>query len=166
MNAISVRTVASFGLSHANTWAAFEPGRKEGTKQAALVAFTATVGESACDATGHLSIGHITSLNDTLNSYHVMERLYPDLSIHVSVSLQSQLLRPIPVGEKIVVISTIDKMGKNLVYCKSDFYLDRPMAATEKVSPITTVREVKQALSEYEKLATGTHIKSILRAKQ
>ncbi|EPY35652.1 hypothetical protein STCU_01022 [Strigomonas culicis] len=164
-NPVSQRAARDFSITPDQVYVALEPHpRKPDVRVATMMAFPATVRAGSCDD-GYLTHGAAVSMCDTVNSYQVMERLLPDRTIHVSVYLQAQELQPVREGDQIVMISTIDKMGKRLVYCKTDIYRDlgevsAAMAAQE--GEVRTVRELQVALTRYQKVISGTHVKSIL----
>lgn len=144
---------------------------------AALMAFPVHVTPAACDHVhdhAHddkpmthrdIAYGFATAVCDSYNSFHVMERLLPHFNPHVSVNIQTQCIRPLREGERAVVISTIDKMGKRLVYCKTEFFVEPAVVSAEmavREKDIKTLGELQSALMYYEKVVNGTHVKSIL----
>lgn len=164
-NPVSSRAARSFDIKADNIYVALEPHpKKPEVKLATMMAFPAVVRGETCDD-GFLTHGAAVSMCDTVNSFQVMERLLPELAVHVSVCLQAQELQPVKEGDRIVMISSIDKMGKRLVYCKTDIYKDMDevtaaMAAAE--GEVRTMHDLRVALTRYEKVVAGTHVKSIL----
>lgn len=112
-----------------------------------------------------LSHGFATNASDSLNSLHVMERLLPTLSIHVSICLQLQQLQQLYEGDELIIVSAIEKMGKRIAYCKTDVYLDQfepPKEVAKAERSMENVDDLIQVLAGYRKALTGSHVKNIL----
>lgn len=174
-NPITSLSVAAVGLKPEEAQVALEPDTRDPERLvAAMMAFPVQISAAACDFAldappqrpRELSAGFATSLCDSCNSFQVMQRLLPAFSAHVSVNLESQCLRTLREGEKVVVVSTIDKMGKRLVYCGTDFYVEptAPVAAevVERERNLKTLADLRAALTYYEKAVSGAHVKSIV----
>ncbi|CCW63793.1 unnamed protein product [Phytomonas sp. EM1] len=140
----------------------------------ALMAFPMLVHEDLCEGTGSderkaLACGIEVGLSDAMNSIHMMERLLPEKTPNVSVNMHAESLKPIHAGDRILVISSIDKFGKGLVYFKTDFYLE-PQSVSEEIlareRDITSLQGLHAALNLYEKLAHVVHLKCILKSKK
>lgn len=172
-NPMSTRVAATLGLRPDNMFVALEPDERHPEKKVArLMAIPFVVTPSACGSQLHtggrrpLSGGFATNTSDSLNSLHVMERLLPGMPIHVSVCLQVQQQRSLYVGDRVVIISSIDKIGKRMAYCKTDFYLDPlevPAQVEKEEKKIQTVDDLERVLREgYTQAISGSHVKSIL----
>ncbi|CCW71810.1 unnamed protein product [Phytomonas sp. Hart1] len=143
-------------------------------KVAVLMAFPLRVHGDLCDAVGPkgehgLLCGVETALADCMNTVHVIERLLPASTPNVSVSIHAESLRRINKGDRILVVSAIDKMGKSMVYLKTDFYLEPESASEEMVMrerDIASLQDLRMALNLYEKLAHVVHVKCILNSKK
>ncbi|KAG5479374.1 hypothetical protein LSCM1_04634 [Leishmania martiniquensis] len=170
---ITSLNVAAMGLKLEEVQVVLEPDpRHPGKVIASMMAFPACISAAACDFVHgqqqrrELTFGFATSLSDSCNTFHVMERLLPALNPHVSVNIQSHCMRRLREGEKLVVVSTIDKMGKRLVYCKTDFYVEVtepvPEEMVQREKSIKTPAELRAALMYYEKAVSGSHVKSII----
>lgn len=188
-NPMSTYVTSTLGLKPEKVFVALEPDAREPEKQVArLLAVPFTVTAGACgDCCGTtttvsssstpaalavcgkqrrpLSHGFATNVSDSLNSLHVMERLLPTLSIHVSICLQLQQLQQLHEGDEVVIVSSIEKMGKRIAYCKTDFYLDQvepPKEVAKAERSMETVEDLLYVLSGYRKALTGSHVKNIL----
>lgn len=175
-NPITSLSVAALRIKPEEIQVALEPNsRRPGTMVTSMMAFPATIDASACDtallANGEqrqqLSFGLATAVCDSCNSFHVMERLIPQMTPHVSVNIQSQCIAPLRAGDAVVVVSTIEKMGKRLVYCKSEFLVEKPSSAVTAAmikaeAELSTIAELQASLMQYDKAISGTHVKSIL----
>lgn len=189
-NPITSMNVAALNLRPESMFVALQPDKRNHGKQvAAMLAVNIKVLRPACDvlpdiipsrrgtedhgngsaAEAVMNYGFATALVDSMNSFHVMERLLPVYVPHVSVNIQSQLCEPAPCslaeGTDLVVISTIEKFGKRLVYCSTDFYLDEPTVPAERAAReagIENLADLQGALRCYRRLLHGTHVKSVL----
>ncbi|KAK7200184.1 hypothetical protein NESM_000069300 [Novymonas esmeraldas] len=171
-NPITSLNVAAMGLKPEEARVALEPdARSPGKMVVSMMAFPLRVSAAACDVTAdqqrrELTFGFATAVCDSCNSIHVIERLLPALNPHVSVNIQSQCARSLVEGEKVVVVSTVDKLGKRLVYCKTWFLAEPtepvPEEVVQREKGITTVAELRAALAYYETVVTSAHVKSIM----
>lgn len=170
-NPMSTRIATTLGLRVDNMYVALEAdGRHKDKKVARFLAVPFTVTSSACGAIAAgsrrpLSGGFATNTSDSLNSLHVMERLLPGMPIHVSVCLQVQQQRTVYEGDQLVIVSCIDKIGKRMAYCKTDFFLDEekaPSSIAKAEQQIQTVDDLEKVLNGYSRVISGSHVKSIL----
>jgi hypothetical protein len=176
-NPVTSLAVATMRLNPEEIHVALVPDARHPEKRvAAMMAFPVQVTAAACDddhvhgrsdaPRREIADGLAMTVCDSYNSFHVMERLLPHFNPHVSVNIQSQCIRPLREGETAVVVSTIDKMGKRLVYCKTEFFVETAAAVTaeliEREKQLKTVDELRAALTYYDKVMNGTHVKSIL----
>lgn len=180
-NPITTLSVSGMRLNPEEIRVALVPDARHPSKQvAAMMAFQVQVTPAACDHVHdhaheakpvlhrEIAYGFANTVCDSYNSFHVMERLLPHFNPHVSVNIQAQCIRPLREGERAVVISTIDKMGKRLVYCKTEFFVEPADASAitaemvEREKNLKTIEQLRAALIYYEKVVNGTHVKSIL----
>ncbi|KPI89556.1 hypothetical protein ABL78_1324 [Leptomonas seymouri] len=181
-NPVTTLSVSSMNLNPEEIQVLAVPDARHPLKQvAAMMAFPVQVTPAACECVyddahhtkpalhREIAFGLATTVCDSYNSFHVMERLLPHFNAHVSVNIQAQMTRPLREGEKAVVISSIDKMGKRLVYCKSEFFLELAEGSgvltpelVEREQNLKTIDDLRAALMNYEKVMNGTHVKSIL----
>lgn len=170
-NPVSTLVASKLKLSADNIFVALEAdARKPGKQVARFMAVPFTVTEDICDTsqsisqTPTLSTGFATNVSDSLNSLQVMERLLPIMSVHVSICLNLHQQTPIRKGDEIVIISSIDKIGKRIAYCSTDFILDgaTPESVALKEKNIQTFEDLKTVLAGYPKLMSGKHVKNIL----
>ncbi|KAG5479759.1 hypothetical protein LSCM4_05766 [Leishmania orientalis] len=176
---ITSLNAAAMGLKLEEVQVALEPDpRHPDQMMSSMMAFPVQISAPACDFVPdqqslaqqqqprELTFGFAISLSDSCNTLHVMERLLPALNPHVSVNIQSHCMRNLREGERLVVVSSIDKMGKRLVYCKTDFYVEAaepvPEEVVQREKSIKTLAELRAALMYYEKAVSGSHVKSIM----
>ncbi|CAM38836.1 conserved hypothetical protein [Leishmania braziliensis MHOM/BR/75/M2904] len=170
---ITSLTAAAIGLKLEEVRVALEPDARHTDKMvASMMAFPVQISGAACDSVleqqqrRELSFGFATSMCDSCNTIHLIERLLPASHSHVSVSIQSNCMRNLREGEKLLVVSTIDKMGKRLVYCKTDFFVEVtepvPEEVVQRERNIKTLAELRVALMHYEKAVSGAHVKLII----
>ncbi|KPA78168.1 putative mitochondrial hypothetical protein [Leptomonas pyrrhocoris] len=181
-NPITILSCSLMNVKPEDIHVALVPDARHPSKQvAAMMAFPVRVAPAACDNVHdhahhdkpvlrrEIAFGFATTVCDSFNSLHVMERLLPHSNAHVSVNIQSQMTRPLREGETAVVVSSIDKFGKRLVYCKAEFFVE-PAEGSGVLTPefverernLRTVDDLRAALMYYEKTMNGTHVKSIL----
>lgn len=177
-NPITCLSVAALNIQPTAMKVALQPdARQPGRQVAAMLAVSVRVLRPACDAlpqhpseggAAALNFGFATALADSMNSFHVMERLLPAFVPHVSVNIQCQLLSApssLAEGTDLVVVSSIDKLGKRLVYCTTDLYVDEisiPPEVAKREAEMETLSDLQGALKAYKKVLHGTHVKSIL----
>ncbi|CBH15194.1 hypothetical protein, conserved [Trypanosoma brucei gambiense DAL972] len=129
------------------------------------MAFPFTVTPALCDGS-RMGLGTFTSLVDTTTSLHVAAALLPTSDMHVSVSLQTNCVQPITAGEKVVMISRMDKFGKRLAFLSARLLrLDDVYENTVAPTAGRELEELERQLSQYQTLANGTHVKCILNGK-
>lgn len=169
-NPISTLVSSSLRLEPENMFAALEPDPRAEKPVARLLAVPFVVPKYVCDpAEGSqlpaVNTGFLNNVADSLNSLHVMERLLPRLSIHVSICLQLQQVQPLHEGDRVIIISSLDKIGKRIAYCKTDFYVDQdesPKGVRAAERSIDSIDSLQHVLNHYRKVASGSHVKSIL----
>lgn len=145
--------------------------RRVGQNIIALMAFPFTITPAVCDENGEsdvnkhtMTTGAFTSLLDTTTSMHITESLKPSIERHVSVNIQVNLLSPISLGERVVLISKLDKLGKRLAYMSATLLRDEceeSLAANNEAHEMST-GDMDNVLRRYDVLANGTHVKCIL----
>ncbi|EAN97591.1 hypothetical protein C3747_271g50 [Trypanosoma cruzi] len=148
--------------------------RAKGRHVTYAMAFPFTVTAAVCDAGipggadgGVMSSGAFTSLLDVTTTIHVMERIMPSRDAHVSVSMQTNCLHPIQLGEKVLLISRADKMGSRLAFMSAELLRDNcgGNTALDGEPPAATVEEMERLLRRFEILANGKHVKCFIRPK-
>ncbi|RNF21082.1 thioesterase superfamily protein [Trypanosoma conorhini] len=144
--------------------------RVAGRRVTHAMAFPLTVTAAVCEAGedgGAMSGGAFASLLDATTSVHVMERLLPSSDAHVSVNMQSRCLRPIRRGDTLVLISRVEKMGARLAFMSAELLRDRPgeSATSAAEAPATSIAEMDSFLRRFELLASGKHVKFLIRSK-
>lgn len=179
---IASLTAAAIRLKLEEVQVALEPDAWHPDKMiASMMAFPVQISAAACDymleqqqrqqpKPRELAFGFAISICDSCNTLHVMERLLPASNRHVSVNMQTHCMRNLREEEKVVVVSTIDKMGKRLVYCKTDYFVEATAPVPEEVvqreRSVKTLAELRAALMHYEKAVSGAHVKSIISANK
>eukprot|EP00796_Vickermania_ingenoplastis_P004025 gene4025-2879_t len=170
-NPMSTRIASTLRLRPDKMFVALEPDSRDPLKRVPrLLAIPFEVTRSACaEAMGSgrrpISSGFATNTSDSLNSLHVMERLLPHMPIHVSVCLQVQQHQRLYEGDRVVIVSCIDKIGKRIAYCRTDYYVDQDTAPKEvekAEQQITTIDDLLEVLKGYPAAITGCHVKNIL----
>nr|CCC93432.1 conserved hypothetical protein [Trypanosoma congolense IL3000] len=139
----------------------------KGGKSVLAMAFPFTVLPALCDMS-RMGLGVFTSLVDTTTSLHVAAALLPSNDMHVSVSLQTNCVSPITAGEKVVLISRMDKFGKRLAFLSAQLLHEGAVSTDEVCNNLTAgegLQEVERQLREYPVLANGRHVKCILPSK-
>ncbi|GET88285.1 hypothetical protein, conserved [Leishmania tarentolae] len=178
---ITSLTAAAIGLKPEEVQVALEPdARHPGKMIASMMAYPVQISGAACNHTPvlpqrqppkprELSLGFAVSICDSCNTLHAMERLLPASNPHVSVNMQTQRLRHLREEDKVVVVSTIDKMGKRLVYCTTHLFVEAtepvPDEVVQREKNIKTLAELRAALMHYEKAVSGAHVKSIMSSR-
>lgn len=172
-NPMSTLIASTLGLHPERMYVALEPDARQPERRVPrLLAVPFTVSPAACGtrmsegARRPFSYGFATNTSDSLNSLHVMERLLPALPIHVSVCLQMSQQQQLYEGDRVVIVSSINKIGKRMAYCSTDFFLDTPEAPSKELEAeeqrVQTVDDLRQVLGGYTRVLSGNHVKSIL----
>ncbi|KAG5505688.1 hypothetical protein JKF63_05023 [Porcisia hertigi] len=175
-NPFTSLNVAAVGLKLEDIRVALEPDARDPNKMITpLMAFPVQVSATACDCVldhqqkdqqPQLNLGFATAICDSFNTFHVMERLLPALNMHVSINIESHCMRNLREGEKFVVVSTIDKIGKRIAYCKANFLVEPtdpvPTEVIQRERNIKTLAELQKALMNYENTFSVAHVKSII----
>ncbi|KAH9597528.1 Thioesterase domain [Trypanosoma melophagium] len=166
--------------------------RKKDRLVSLAMAFPFTITADVCDLiigmkageTPVMSCGALTSLVDTTTSIHVVERLLPEDITHVSVNIQVSCLHPIRAGDRVVMISRMDKMGARMAFLSAELLHDtesEELADTAEKKTITTtrgggdvsneignqvgsVKDLEEMIRRYRVLAKGNHVKCLLRS--
>ncbi|ORC89390.1 thioesterase superfamily protein [Trypanosoma theileri] len=163
--------------------------RKKERLVSLAMAFPFTITADACDVpvgmkpedTPVMSCGALTSLVDTTTSLHVVERLLPENITHVSVDIQVRSLHPIRAGDRVVLISRMDKMGARLAFLSAELLHDNnseiglDTATTETTSgkegedmnkngnQVGSLKVLEEMIVRHRVLAQGNHVKCLLR---
>lgn len=133
-----------------------------GVEKSALMLFPFTVESGATNVFGTTHGGLLMTLLDMFSSLHICERLLPGTNGHVSVNLNMNFIAAAKKGDKVVGVTKVGKQGKRLVYTDVDFLLDVPEPVGAPGKSPTTLRELEEMLKEYPRIASGSHVKSIL----
>jgi acyl-coenzyme A thioesterase PaaI-like protein len=127
----------------------------------ALFAVPITVTKPSANVLGTMHGGMLMTLVDDCTSFHIIDRLLPRCPGHVSVQLSSNFVSAGVVGEELLGVSSVDKLGKSLVYTSITFYKPASKEAEEILAAACSLAEVRLALSKVPVIATGSHIKAI-----
>ncbi|KEG08797.1 thioesterase superfamily protein [Trypanosoma grayi] len=159
-----------------NTRVLLQPdSRNKGRNVTLAMAFPFTITSAACEACGAgpaatraMGSGAFTSLVDTASSLHLMERLLPSDVVHVSVNIQANCLKPISEGERVVLISRMDKAGKRLNFLSAELLRDdssgsAPGALVDE-KEASSVKELERLLRQYTVLGNGKHVKCVIQS--
>lgn len=176
---MSTHSLTVVGIQFADIQVAMSQDHR-GNPVAALLAARVTIPREACCDGGNtdkgaaatppcLSIGYATTLSDTMSTFHIMGRLLPTMTAHVSVNMQSQVCVPggLAVGTDIAVVSTVRKQGKQLCYCTTDI-LRMPSESEvmaemlEREAAVKSVADLRMALRHYNKLFHNSHVKAFM----
>ncbi|CCD20769.1 hypothetical protein ERJ75_000681500 [Trypanosoma vivax] len=146
-----------------NTWALVRTDAK-GRKTTDALAFPFTVPAALCEGQ-RVGLGPFTSLVDTTTSLHVAIALLPSNDMHVSVNIQANAVQPICAGDKVVLISYMDKFGKRLAFVSAQ--LSRYRDTSEGLTGFEGLdgEKLERLCASGETLAMGRHVKCILPSK-
>lgn len=163
-----------------------------GKRTTDLMIFPFTVTMPSTNVFGTLHGGMLMTLIDMCTSFHIAERLLPNMPGHVSVNLSSSFITAAKKDDRVIAVCRVDKLGKRLAYTSVDFLLDAPSptiaamttSSTRRhssldegyggsVSPCgqpnsaptpaaTDLEVVEGMLREYTSVAKGKHVKSIM----
>ena len=134
----------------------------KGRNVSALMLFPFTVESGATNVFGTTHGGMLMTLLDMFTSLHICERLLPETNGHVSVNLNMNFVAAAKKGDKLVGVTRVDKQGKRLVYTTADFFLDVPHPVGAPTHSVSTMDELNAMINEYPRIASGSHVKSIL----
>lgn len=123
------------------------------------MAWPFTITKETTDENGFLAHGALITLTDMLTSLHLMLALLPQFVGHVSVSMQSNTVRPMREGETIVAVTRVDKMGKRLLFSSMELLLATPLTGLDDGERINAVRT---AIQNRKVCANAKHVKSLL----
>lgn len=137
-----------------------------------LVAVPFRVTPGVCDTpersngVRQMADGAICALMDMISSFHIMLPYLPVLRSHVSVSIQSNFMKPLVCGAEYLAISKVEKLGRRIVFCGVDFVEPEWTQASAQgaAAPLdtATIRGLLKALQQTTTLASVKHVKSLL----
>ena len=111
-----------------------------------LLAMPIKVTKSSANVFGTMHGGMLLTLVDDCTSFHIIDRLLPKCPGHVSVQLSGNFVSSASVGDEILAVSKIDKLGRSLVYTSIAFYKASSKAAEEALTKAATLERVEDAL--------------------
>lgn len=170
---VSTGCLQKLGVDAHHMYVAMDKDR-HGREVAAMLAVAAQVHGDVCDEVvgdsehrRRMSVGYASALADTLNTYHIMGRLLPSTTAHVTVNMQSEMCgsTDLTEGTDIIVISTIRKLGKQLCYCTTDILHEPkevPPHLLAQEAEVKTYVDLQRALRNYETLFHNAHVKAFM----
>jgi uncharacterized protein (TIGR00369 family) len=157
-----------------------------------LLLFPFTVTMASTNVFGTLHGGMLMTLVDVCTSFHIAERLLPNMPGHVSINLSTSFITAAKKDDRVVAVCRVDKLGKRIAYTSVDFLLDssgpngKALSSSSHVdishhhtgkktaevgaNPTNDVAKTQQTdldvvdsiFREYTTVATGKHVKSIM----